>query len=85
MQILQFLIFKVFLYQQKRLIYHNVQYVSVVGMSKFEKITEDIEFIAKVDKQGRILIPLDIRRMLDITGGDTYVKVKLVGMMKKED
>ena len=52
-------------------------------MSKFEKITEDIEFIAKVDKQGRILIPLDIRRMLDITGGDTYVKVKLVGMMKK--
>jgi len=84
MQILQFLIFKVFLYQQKRLIYHNVQYMPVVGMSKFEKITEDIEFIAKVDKQGRILIPLDIRRMLDITGGDTYVKVKLVGIMKKE-
>ncbi len=53
-------------------------------MSKFERVPEDIEFIAKVDKQGRILIPLDIRRMLDISGGETYVKVKLVGIMRKE-
>ena len=39
-----------------------------------------MEFVIrkKIDKLGRVVIPVDIRRLLDLNGGD-FAEIKLVG------
>jgi AbrB family looped-hinge helix DNA binding protein len=44
----------------------------------------DIDIISEIDKQGRIVIPANIRKLLDLDEGD-FIKLRFVEKIKREE
>ncbi|WP_240910718.1 AbrB/MazE/SpoVT family DNA-binding domain-containing protein [Thermococcus sp. MV11] len=53
-------------------------------MAEFRKLPEEVEWIARIDVKGRIIIPSEIREVFDLKSGK-YVKVRLVGVLEPDD
>ena len=47
-------------------------------------IMRDIDIISEIDKQGRIVIPANIRKLLDLDEGD-FIKLRFVEKIKREE
>ena len=47
-------------------------------------IMRDIDIISEIDKQGRIVIPANIRKLLDLDKGD-FIKLRFVEKIKREE
>ena len=45
-------------------------------------IMRDIDIISEIDKQGRIVIPANIRKLLDLDEGD-FIKLRFVENLKE--
>lgn len=56
----------------------------VMEMVEIRKVPEEVEWIAKVDVKGRIIIPSEVRELLNIKSGN-YVKVKLLAIMNTKE
>ncbi|WP_083500600.1 AbrB/MazE/SpoVT family DNA-binding domain-containing protein [Thermococcus celericrescens] len=52
-------------------------------LPEFRKLPEEVEWIARIDVKGRIIIPSEIREVFNLNSGD-YVKVRLVGILEKD-
>ncbi|NJE04197.1 hypothetical protein E3E27_08685 [Thermococcus sp. MV11] len=56
----------------------------MMRMAEFRKLPEEVEWIARIDVKGRIIIPSEIREVFDLKSGK-YVKVRLVGVLEPDD
>ncbi len=63
-----------FITTKKRYINQRVNYA----------IMRDIDIISEIDKQGRLVIPANIRKLLNLDEGD-FIKLRFVEKIKREE